>query len=282
MSTADRSVWFVGDLDDPWIVSLAKALPAGSPRVSCAGDLPDDWPGTFGVTTPPPRVVVVHRALLTPVDAERLARLRASVAPTPRVILCVGPYARPADLERWSARGVVDTIIPEATARDTIARHLDTAESHRLPRCPQGPRPRIAVVSAHYELRRTLADACEVLGYPAVPACDWSEATPTGPAVWDVPVLEPDWPRALARRSRVGPVVALLGFAGRALVRQARAHGASACLELPYDVHGLAFVLDRVAAARAEPAHAIPPPPRRGRAGPLNARGGRAWPGHVK
>ncbi|MEJ7639102.1 MAG: hypothetical protein WKF75_14300 [Singulisphaera sp.] len=56
-------------------------------------------------------------------------------------------------------------------------------------------------------------------------------------------------------------MVALLGFADRATVGQARAHGASACLELPYDLADLVFVLDRLAASRAVPAHEVPPPP---------------------
>ena len=45
MNAADHPVWFVGDLDDPWVASLADALPAGARRIACAGDLPDDWPG---------------------------------------------------------------------------------------------------------------------------------------------------------------------------------------------------------------------------------------------
>ena len=138
--------------------------------------------------------------------------------------------------------------------------------------------------------RRTLADACETLGYPAEPASDWSEAAATGPAVWDVPVLEPDWPRAAgpadAARCRWS---SCCGFAGRALVGQARAQGASACLELPYDLLDLGHVLDRVTAPLGEPAHAVPPrpvvraPPGRGRGRdepePRPAAGGRPGPG---
>jgi hypothetical protein len=260
MIAADRSVWFVGDLDDPWVAALADVLPDGSRRIPCAADLPDDWPDTAGL-----RVVVLHRAFLTSSDAERLTRLRSGATPTPRVVLCLGPHARHVDLERWSARGIVDAVVPEATARDTIARHAEPADvdtaGDAVPRRPVGPRPRVAVVGTNWELRRTLVDACEALGYPAEPARDWSDAAPTGPAVWDVPVLEPDWPLAVARRARLGPVVLLLGFADRTLVARARANGASACLELPYDLLDLGHVLDRVTIPRAEPAHAVPPPP---------------------
>ena len=108
MSAADRPVWFVGDLDDPWIFSLAEALPAGTRRIACAGDLPAGWPGGDALDAAgPPRVVVLQRTQLTPHDSEWLARLRslpgAATAAVPRVILVVGPYVRHADLERWSA-----------------------------------------------------------------------------------------------------------------------------------------------------------------------------------
>ena len=270
MSAADRSVWFVGDLDDPWVASLADALPAGSRRFACPGDLPEEW-----LETDPrsgPRVVVLHRARLTPTDADRLARLRARGTPAPRVVLCVGPHVRHAELERWSTRGILDAVVPEATAGDTIARHVEAvdvdlalalaARGGGASSRPAEARPRIAVVGTNAELRRTLVDACSALGFAAEPAGDWSEAIPNAPAIWDVPVLETDWPRALARRAKLGPTVVLLGFADRALVGQARAHGASACLELPYDVLDLGYVLDRLAVTRAEPGHVVPPPPR--------------------
>src|SRR5436190_344031 len=82
---------------------------------------------------------------------------------------------------------------------------------------------RVAVVSGNHELRLTLADACRAAGFPVRTAVDCASG-PTGPlCVWDVPVLDPEWTGALARRSRLGMVVALLGFADRALVREARA-----------------------------------------------------------
>ncbi|HMB08414.1 MAG TPA: hypothetical protein VKP69_32375, partial [Isosphaeraceae bacterium] len=124
-----------------------------------------------------------------------------------------------------------------------------------------GPRSSVSVVCSDHELGQTLADACAALGYAAEPARGWSEAAAGGLAVWDVPMLEPDWPRALARRARAGRVVALLGFADRALVARARAHGAAACLELPCDLADLGFVLDRLATGRAAPPHEVPPPP---------------------
>jgi hypothetical protein len=250
------SVWFVGDLGDPWVAAIADALPREVERRTCAGVLPDDWlDETSALGT-----IVVHRALLTARDARWLAALRSGRADPPRVVLCVGPHIRHAELERLAS--LVDEVVPEATARDTIARHLPGGEI-RAPLAVRGPDPGrcVSVVSEHFEFRETLAEACEIAGYLARPARDLSEAEPGGLAVWNIPVLRTDWPKGLARRASAGPVVALLGFADRATVGQARAHGASACLELPFDLADLVFVLDRLAAPWIEPAHEVPPPP---------------------
>jgi hypothetical protein len=264
MDMADRPVWFVGDLADSWVASLADALPAGSRLFDSVGDFADGWPETALENAPPPCAVVLHRARLSARDAERLARLRTSTnsgpGAAPRLILCVGPHVRHAELERWSARGVVDAIVPEATARDTIGRHLLAIDGNPAPWRRPGPRPLVAVVSAAFELRNALADACRALGYPPEPVCDWSEVRSAGLAIWDVPVLDPDWTGALARRARTGAVVVLLGFASRRLVGQARAHGASACLELPCDLLDLGHVLDRMTPLRGDVGHAVPPP----------------------
>jgi hypothetical protein len=152
-------------------------------------------------------------------------------------------------------------IVPEATARDTIGRHFLSVEGNLAPLRRPGPRQAVSVVSANLEFRHALADACGAIGYPPEPACDWSEAKSFRLAVWDVPVLDPDWPRTLARRAYRGAVVVVLGFATRELVGQARAHGASACLELPFDLLDLGHVLDRVMTPRGDIGHAVPPSP---------------------
>jgi hypothetical protein len=254
MRPSERPVWFVGDLDDPWVAEIAGATPGVVARVDATGD----WLAALPGDPRSPASLVLHRAILTADDVARLAHLRADRAPSPRVVLCVGPHVRHADLERCAA--LVDAVVPEATARDTIARHVAADEATR----PSGPRPRVAVVVSDFALRQALADCCEAIGYPVATASGWSDAPPAGPAVWDVPVLEPGWSRALARRSRTGPVVALIGFADRASVAEARAHGAWACLGSPCDLADLAFVLDRLAVAtvRAEAAHDVPPGPR--------------------
>ncbi|MGE3819487.1 MAG: hypothetical protein AB7I30_08630 [Isosphaeraceae bacterium] len=259
-STRPR-VWFLGDLDDPWVVALADALPPPWPsrRVHCPSDLPHDPFGPLG----PADVLVIHRAVLTNHDAERISEWRSRANPPPRVILCHGPHARGTDLDRWSE--LVDVTLPEATAFASLARRLGlpAGRDRRAESIAQGVRPRVAVVSGHFAIRRMLVEAVEAAGYPVAEARDWSEAPAGGPAVWEVPALEPGWPEELARRSRLGPVITLIGFADRELVRIARSQGAAACLELPFDLDDLMEALARVAAPRPrmEPAHPTPPPP---------------------
>jgi CheY-like chemotaxis protein len=258
MEGPDRSPWFAGDLDDPWVVAIADALPRAF-RLDCPGDLPDSWP----VAGRTPAAVVVHRSTLIAADALRLGRLRARWAPAPRLILCVGPHARYADVERWAR--LVDAVIPEATAPDSVGRQA--RERDRPPR-PGGAGPRVAVVSTNHELRAALAEACRTGGLAAESASELDDAFPGLAVAWDVPVLEPDWPARLARRAKSSPVVALLGFADRATVAMARSHGASACLDLPCDLADLVDALDRVAASRPrDPAHEVPPAPLGSRAG---------------
>jgi hypothetical protein len=248
-----RSVWFVGDLDDPWVAAIADALPPTTLRFAAAGDLPE----TLLDVAEPPSTLVLHRAVLTRHDFERLRRLRARR--TTRVVLCLGPHTRHHDLEQWSE--LVDVAISEATANETIARRLVPSAEGLRTLSPLRPRPRIAIVSTNTALRDAVAEACEAAGYPAAMARAFEDAPPGGPSVWDVPVLEAEWPEAIALRARVGPVVALLGFADRGLVTQARSAGASACLELPFDVQDLAGALDRVTAPRVRAMHEVPPAP---------------------
>ena len=55
MMAADHPVWFVGDLDDPWVASLADALPAAARRISpVLGTFTEDCPGNAA------RIVVLH------------------------------------------------------------------------------------------------------------------------------------------------------------------------------------------------------------------------------
>lgn len=270
MNPSGRSVWFVGDLDDPWVVGIVDALPRSVRRVACAGE----WSEGLLDDLPNPVTLVLHRTFLTRRDAEHLAKLQKERSTSLRVILCVGPHVRYHDLVRWSP--LVDVVLSEATARESVARlvagfagaGVATTEGRGESRGSAG-RLTIDVVSRNFELSEALADICTSAGYPVRKSLDWAEVEPGGLAVWDVPVLEADWGRALARRAKLGLVVALIGLADRSLVEQAQSQGASACLELPCDPLDLIDVLDRLcASSRLDRTHGVPPPPRGLRRGP--------------
>ncbi len=284
------NVGFIGDLDDPWIAAIADAVAQGRAvhRLNVAGTLPEH---PFDRTSTP-RVVVVHRHHLTDRDAARLetwpARGRDEGL---RLVLCISPYARYAELERWSA--LVDMVVSEAIAAEVLpgrlARWLDGAARTRSH--PPGPSVRIEVAGGDGELGRALVEACRSAGYIAQDIDESEVGGTPGPAgrrgrpapagqrvltVWEVPVLEPGWAQRLEwRAARTGPVIALAGFADRAVVARAHEAGAAACLELPCDVNDLIAAVDRVidttpadswpVPGRAEPPHILPPPRRKAR-----------------
>lgn len=230
---ASPTVVMAGDLGDPWVADLASSIPGKPLVLNCPGDLPDSWPEPARGA----RILVLHRSFLTAGDAERLARDRRAGL-FPRVILCVGPHARYHHVQRWSER--VDVILPESTASEVIARYVGE------PRPAVAPGSRLTVVSSLYEVGLMLSDTAAAAGYQATRPRGWHDAPPGVLAVWDVPVLEPEWPSELALAAACRPVVALIGFADRSLVRLARARGAVAVLDMPCDPADLAHVLARL------------------------------------
>jgi hypothetical protein len=286
MIARESPVWFVGDLDDPWVVSIADALPGASElyRVNCPGDLPD---GLFHRTAHP-RLIILHRHRLASHDLERMKAWRdpkAAAAP-PALFLCISPYVRFAELDRWAR--LVDLVVSEAVAADVLPRHIARLLGGPKAESPTKPDStwQIGVACANDELRQAVVDACRAAGHRAEPIADADlgqvarsrdpAARAAGPrlTVWEVPVLEPAWAeRILHRAQETGPVIALLGFADRATVSRARASGAVACLELPFDLDDLLDAIDRtprpaacaatMVPERVEPPHTLPPPPRR-------------------
>ena len=255
MSGSDRPIWFAGDLGDPAAEAIAAALPAAETRLlDCPASLPSLWPA---IDAKSPRIMVLHRANLVMGDADRLAQLKRRLGPTRPVVLCVGPYARYADIERWS--GVVDRVLPEAVAVETIGRHVGLPE----PSHTAGRGRAVAVVSSQTELRATWAAILIAGGYEVVEAVQ-PETAPGGMVtLWDVPVLEPGWPGRLTARAATSPLVASIGFLDRATRDLARAAGASACLDMPADLADLMLAVDRVAGIRRDSPHPNPPAPMR-------------------
>ena len=88
----------------------------------------------------------------------------------------------------------------------------------------------MAIVSTNVELRRSLADACERLGYPTEPAPDGESAceSGSGPVLWDIPVLAPgeritdDTLAALDHAREAGVRIAYAADPGLATLRVTR------------------------------------------------------------
>jgi len=293
MDATGPTIRFVGDLGDPWVMEILGSISDLSEvhAVMCVGDVPD----RLFEPDQPPRLLIVHRTRLSQADAARIEQWRSvpRVNALPRVILCFSPYVRYAELERCS-RGV-DLAISEATAVETLSRHV----SRLLERRDEPPRAApaadclpVQVISSNHELRAVLSEICLAEGFKVSSGREFTaqwqgraagadRAANQMLTLWDIPVLVADWPRMLEERTKLGPVVALLGFADRATVGQARASGAAGFLDLPLDVNDLVHVIERVNRklrsdsstkfeGRIEPAHAVPPGPvsraKRGRA----------------
>lgn len=233
---------FVGDLDDPWIAEIAAALPAGAIVWNGPEDLGDSLsrPGADA------RTLVLQRAVLGQRDREQVAAWKEAATGERRVLLIVGPHSRYHQVERWAT--LADVVLAEATAVETIGRHF-------LRPMPPIRRPPVTIIAAEFELRSALVDLVRAAGYPAAGSADWSGPA-NGPAIWEVPLLDREWPRELARHSRHRPVLALMGIADRQDVVLARAAGAAACLDSACEFDDLAFVLARL----AEPTAAGPGP----------------------
>ncbi len=253
MPGAEEETWFVGDLGDPWVAEIAAKLPASARRRDCRGDLPESWM----LDEPAPATLVLHRPFLNPTDTIRLARLRARGETTTRVILCLGPHSRHDELVRSSR--LFDVVLPEATASETIRRHLDATPT---PTPTLGRRSPLQVVSGLHDIRLVLSEVCRHAGFVPTLCSDTPDLRPRGLVLWDAPVLNARWPDRLAELARSATVIGLFGFADRAIVATARRAGASACLDWPCDLDDLTYVLDRMASiAGADLAHVVPPLP---------------------
>ena len=282
MDASQSPIWFIGDLSDPWIISIAESIARVRciRRLDCPGSLPKD---PFDRTRPP-RLMVIHRYHLGLDDIERLMdwRVPQGATPAPAVFLCVSPYVRYVELERVSR--LVDLVVSEATAAEVLPRHvvrLVEGTERPVPR-PAALTFRIELASGNELLGRALIEACVAAGYRAEAVDDQeiggiirarnrpAPATERVLTIWEIPVLEPGWAERLEWRAlRTGPVIALAGFADREIVARARSGGAVACLELPCDLDDVIDAIDRVVRStdleswplppRVEPPHALPP-----------------------
>jgi hypothetical protein len=263
-------VILMGDLSDPWVGLIAESVrgAAGVVGLDCDDELPDR-PFDGGR---PPRIVILHRNRLGTRDARRVSGWRSQVAADDvlAIVLCVSPFVRYAEVERW--HGLVDWVLPEATAPDVLpGRVTRLIEATKRARAQERTTAfHVEVASGIEALGSGVVDTCTAAGFRArlVPDLLWSDHSgrPGHAAgnervvtIWDVPVLEQGWPEQVERRVRLtGPVITLFGFADRAVVAEAKARGASACLDVLYDGDDLIDVIDRVVHARALDSWPVP------------------------
>jgi hypothetical protein len=232
-------------------------------------------------------LIIIHRHHANAADVKRIKSWRD--ARTSRgssaLILCFSPYLRYAELERIS--GLFDQMVPEATAIDVLPGRVARLVAGGNITAPHagGSSFRIEIACGTREVGEVLVETCLDAGYRAEtvdeshvgeemrPYVSPVSATERVLTIWEVPVLEAGWPDRIDRHATAtGPMIALMGFAERSTVTFAKAKGASACLELPYDRDDLLDVIDRVVRSadpekwplppRAEPSHVLPPRPR--------------------
>jgi hypothetical protein len=287
MDGSDSVLWFLGDLNDPWVEAIAASVPAcwKVEQTHCAESLPE----RIVSVEHPPAVIVLHRNRLTTRDAERIQGWRdaavvsdSPLSPAdvigPRIVLCASPYLRYEEIERSSS--LMDDVIAEATAVDVLPLRLARLlNPQRARKASADPSPRIDVVSGDEELREMLVDLCMRAGYSARAINDRFAVRSTRPdvpsgnssttervlTIWDLPVLEPDWPERLEMYQRMSePVITLSGFVDRQIVTTAKSRGAMACLDLPCDNSDLLDLIERCAhvshpGVRFDHAHHVPP-----------------------
>ncbi len=210
MEGPDRAtIWFAGDLDDPWVAAIAEALPRDAFRIDCPDDLPEAWP----IDRPTP-----VRPGPPPLEPDRDRRPAHRPAQGPgRPDASGGPLRRaPRPLCRGRALVEAGRLRdPRGDGpRDRAPPRPGRSSDRQGRSAPSGPgSPSSAPTSS----------CGPPWPRPPGPAASRSRPSPSRPrprrasaSVWDVPVLEPDWPARLATLAKSGPVVALLGFADRA------------------------------------------------------------------
>ena len=112
-------------------------------------------------------------------------------------------------------------------------------------------RLRLKLVSSRATMRLHLETMCAELDIEI-------DAERAGILLWDVPVLDPSWPRDLKAFARNYRVAAILSLADRRSVRIAQESGAAACLDSMIDALDLVDVLRKLEnSSRADAAKSL-------------------------
>lgn len=242
----------VGDKSDPLFQELTRI--AADSRLACKTF---HWPengqvpaGLIKTATARPLgrgLILVHRRAIGPLEMHALTDLRhaldAARTGRPRLELVVGDLARYAEVQ--ALEQVADRITPEAVMADLMPGRLARF-------CGQAPKPasqqaQVGILSSSRDLAAILADLVQWSGFTPVLANGWSDRRLHSGSlvVWDVPMLSSRWLAELQAQSRRRPVLALLAMSHRDTTAQARAAGAVACLDLPFETEDLADLLAR-------------------------------------
>lgn len=257
-SIVDHHRWFLGDLSDPWVMSLARPLILKGVKVF-------PWPESLPtllrslVDEPLPDFVVLHRSIFTEPDERFLRSVRLAVGKGSSLILCFGMYFRHADLERMARW--VDLTLSEASSAEVLGRHLGL--SLMPPTDAVSTRGRdVAVVSGSHDVGLSIVEMLRA-GHHRPALHGQVQSVGTGSlVVWQVPTLDHRWPSELAQLSATSRVIALLGYADRRIVELARSSGASSCLEWPCDPEDLLASVEREGELRVHGGHPAIPMPR--------------------
>jgi hypothetical protein len=189
-------------------------------------------------------LILIHRRCVGPMEIQFISELRSAldVARTgrPKLELVVGDLVRYAEMQ--TLEQVVDRITPEAVMADLLPGRLARFRGLVPSPTKDQAQAQVGILSTNRDLAAILADLVQWAGFTPVLANGWSDRKLASGAlvVWDVPVLSSRWLAELQAQSRRRPVVALLPMSHRDTTAQARAAGAVACLDLPFETEDLA------------------------------------------
>lgn len=221
---------------------------------------------------PLPDLVVLHLRVADGRQLQALAELRR-LAPLVRIVLCGGPwcYRR---LSRWLSCGI-DRIFSETDCAVGLPRYLAQLADPQLPLPPftasvderlawevdagrnlPGRSQAVGVVAASRESRLLLEDVCRANHYQVTAHRDLDECAAARPAVilWETRCWDTQVERELKQfrdHQPDAPVVVLFGLARQADLASAHTAGANACLEKPFLIADLLWLVDVLCRADA-------------------------------
>lgn len=283
-------ILWVGDRNDSLFAELVARLAEGDSVVHWPENGPLSTSANDLLARAKSGWLVVHRRNAGPAEVALIRQLRQLMedlrAGRPRLELILGEMARYSDVQEMAA--MADRITPESVAADVFPIRVNRLRTGHGGMDRTGRLARVGIMSRNLPMVEMLADCLAMISLEAVVARGWSDPSiPSGSLmVWDVPTLNPRWEAELKAWGGRRPVLALLAMASRDLTARARAAGACACLDLPFELNDLHdLVLAHLPAATGNPAHEARPARPQARGDAVTMRSGslivRAEPGHA-